>query len=218
MRKVILSALSWIGLTMMPQVAVANLLNNGSFESPELKSGKWKVFQTIDGTWETLDNTAGIEIQNNTRTQAQDGEQYVELDSHDGKNSRRKDTNSRMGQEVYLDEGTYDLSFWYKPRTKKESDNIIGAGIYGPVPTNGEIAYDSWDGSAPLDWDLKNLVFEITTAGDYSVQFEALGKDNTLGGFIDNVSLTKVDAPLNTGVFGFLLAILPVAALRQRFV
>ena len=213
MKKLVLSTLSWMSLTMMPQVAVANLLDNGSFESPELQSGKWQVFETIDGTWETLDDTAGIEIQNNTITQAQDGDQYVELDSHNG-----PDTNSRMGQQVYLDEGTYNLSFWYKPRTQGIGDNIIGAGIYGPVPGIAEIAYGSWDGSAPLDWDLKNLVFEIATAGDYSVQFEALGTDNTLGGFIDNVSLTKVDAPLNAGVFGFLLAMMPVAVLRQRFV
>ena len=65
---------------------VFDQVENGSFENNHTAGTSWFVFDTVD-PWYTVEGT-GIEIQHNSvigSADAQDGEYYVELDSHAGR-------------------------------------------------------------------------------------------------------------------------------------
>lgn len=188
----------------------ATLLLDGSFEDPALNAGKWKVYDSAFGSWELLDGP-GIEIQNNTVVTAQDGNQYVELDSNDW-----ADSNSKMGQDLtLLSNATYLLDFWYRPRTNQLNDNEIAYGISGIDSFDWSI--DSQDTSS---WKYISQEFSITTGGIYTVWFGALGDNgtenssNSLGGFIDNVSLNPVPEPTTLMLFG--IGLLGLAGVSRR--
>jgi hypothetical protein len=113
-------------LTAMASAGSASTVVNGSFEdvsggSVLLNNGSWVVYDTLPG-WTTIDGN-GIEVQTNPTLgsiDAQDGNRYVELDSHPGGNS-----NSTMRQQISLGVGEYRLSFFYSPRTTDASTNGI---------------------------------------------------------------------------------------------
>lgn len=190
-RLLALSALSvsaWAGIiangdfeTTSPSVGLVNNLALNGLTSPQ-----WDVFAAIPG-WVTLDG-AGIEIQAGSVVTPHSGQRYVELDSHP--TALGDMTNSAMRQTVTLAAGDYVLSFWYRPRTNATGDNGIQASVGGLA---GVVA----DGIASdfPDWRQFSTRFTVTTGGSYDVVFQALGRENWLGGFLDDVSLEAVHAP-----------------------
>lgn len=189
--------------------AHANLLTNGNFDAnlagyPTTAGGTgWGVYASIPG-W-TAYIGAGIEVQQTGAVQgvvAHSANQYVELDSHPASNS-----NSGMKQDVYLSTGWYDFDFYYQPRTGTTNDNGITYGILNLYnwPIDGVIP--------PSGWRPVSQQFQITADGNYSVYFSAFGIENTLGGFIDTVSLASVPEP---GTLLFLgLGLLSVVGIRR---
>ncbi|UZE95356.1 PEP-CTERM sorting domain-containing protein [Alkalimarinus alittae] len=199
-----------VASSLLAASANASLITNGSFESDQgLNNGQWGVFSTIDG-WYTSDGS-GIEIQKNVVTSAQDGSQYVELDSHHGS------SNSSMSQDLFgLTIGqTYQLDFWYKARTASTNDNGINVS-WGESPDLSPFTYAfNVDGTAPMPWTLVTG-FLTATAAEMTLTFSATGNENTLGGFIDNVSLKAASVPEPASLALFGLGLLGLASRRSR--
>lgn len=218
MKKIVVSSgLVILSLFLLVGVAGASLLTNGSFESPKVSDSKyshWAVYGDV-GPWYLLSGQ-GIEIQTNgTVVNAKDGDQYVELDSdpnrHVGGTFGSGSTNSAMGQDVTLAAGTYELSFWYRPRTNTSGDNGIAYGLWGNTGPGFTSTFGTADGisSGITDWEQITHTFEITNPGDFTIAFAASGTANKLGGFIDNVELNAVPIPgavwlLGSGLLGLI--------------
>jgi hypothetical protein len=205
MRNLIISALAVAALGAT--AASAATVVNGSFEDPTRAIGEvnnnafvdlagssgsssWDVWSELNG-WASTG--AGIEIQTDNTigsVDAQDGEHYVELASHGA-----ADSTSAMKQGITFSAGTYLLSFYYSPRTGTLGENGIKYGVEGVFA--GVV-------SGPTD-DLKRGEWtEVTqefTVGDgtNSLFFSAIaGGNSTLGGLIDNVSISAVPLPASS--------------------
>jgi hypothetical protein len=184
--------------------AQANLIQNGDFEAPQLSGTQWQVYGSIPG-WNATDGS-GIEIQRNTVVTTQSGNQYVELDSHNA-----TDTNSTMSQAINTLVGqTYTLSFWYQPRTNNGgNDNGInvlwdtfGGDMSSFTASTEVLNLENYISSQSNGWTNFTLDM-IATASSMALSFQADGNDNTLGGFVDNVSLVaKVPEPGSLALLG----------------
>ena len=169
--------------------AHSTLLTNGDFEDPARTSG-WGVYETIPG-WSTVDGP-GIEIQTSgtvSGISAQSGNQYVELDSHPSPG------NSSMIQILELHAGSYILDFWYRPRTNTSGSNGIQVGVQNSDKDFLFTAMVDGTSSQFNSWQQYFYDFTIATTGQYGVYFGAIGTSETLGGFIDNVSLNSAPVP-----------------------
>lgn len=168
-------------------------------------SNSWSVFSSLPG-WTTVSG-AGIEIQTKNTLSTIDpiaGDHYVELDSNN---------NSSMKQTIQFDSiGRYMLSFLYSPRDNNTASNVID---YSIANLSGSVSGPS---SNPLtqvgSWTKITALFDITQIGAYDLKFTANGTNNSLGGFIDDVSISAV--PLPAGGVLLLTAFAGFAALRRR--
>jgi hypothetical protein len=186
MKRALLSLLALIafGGSALAAPAPVNLLVNGSFESTAVASGTWVNVASMTGwTWLGGPGT-GFEIRDNVAGAAQDGRNYLELDTNG---------NTLMGQ--YLDNlgagARFELSFWYAPRE------------FQAASTNGMQAF--WNG-AQLGPTLSGLggngnewteiKFNVTAqAGRNLLSFAAVGASDGLGGNLDNVRLNRIPEP-----------------------
>jgi hypothetical protein len=198
-----------VALIAISTSASASLITNGSFEQLDFadnsqsigvvhginlqnyanKNSTWDVFSNLPG-WATSYGN-GIELQKNIVTQSQSGSQHVELDSHQYGSS-----NSVMTQTLdSLTIGSnYLLEFYYKARTNAVNDNGINVFWYdAAVDFDTNMAVDfSTESTKRLtpDWSLQSVIF-TAKAESMALSFGAFGKQNTLGGLLDNVSLTQ---------------------------
>ena len=207
----------------LPAAAGAATVINGGFEADAGRAQDGQAFATMAGSsgndsWSIFDSlpgwtrTAGpgIEVQTARTLGSIDphgGNHYVELDST---------RNSAMQQILTFGPGRYLLSFWYSPRDNRTASNGIAYAVGNLV--SGSI---SGPGTAPLTrvglWTEVSALFDVKTAGSYTLSFAATGTSNGYGGLIDDVSVTTVSTvPLPAG--GVLLAggLGTLAALRRR--
>lgn len=179
------TALKTIGTFMLmgaASLANANLITNGDFEEDQGLSGtQWQIFDGIPG-WETLSGP-GIEVQHNTITPAYSGNQYVELDSYNNTAMYQTVSGLTIGE-------VYELLFWYRPRTNSgQNDNGIAVSWGDSNP--GSMVYEIVDLTTSNTPDWTAQVINLTASADTMyLGFAATGLDNSLGGFIDAVSLT----------------------------
>jgi hypothetical protein len=210
MPKFIYNIIFSIFLISLSTFVNASLITNGSFEevifeddststgiifNTDLQDYKnkhkaWDVFYQLPG-WQTTDGH-GIELQKNIVTLSQDGFHHVELDSHPYGAS-----NAVMTQTLNsLTVGTnYLLEFYYKPRTNSNNDNGINvfwydAAIDFELDMKTDFVVDGTRNSTP-SWALQSVLF-TAKAQTMNLSFASFGKQNTLGGLIDNVSLNQV--------------------------
>lgn len=188
------------------------LVNGNTLSNLATTGSSWDVFTQING-WTTASG-AGIEVQTNRTlgsVDAHSGQHYIELDSHPRPNS-----NSSMEQEVALDAGKYELSFWFSPRNNDASSNGIEYSISGDLVSG----FITGPGMSPVTsvgaWTLVKALFVVETAGNYTLAFGATGKQNTLGGFIDTVNITAVPVPAAGLLLPAGVAILGFASRRRK--
>ncbi|KZN48721.1 DUF642 domain-containing protein [Pseudoalteromonas luteoviolacea] len=166
------------------QIANAgNLVTNGSFEQDVIKS-KWKILDSVTG-WQS--EGAKFEIQTSRLgiISAQDGKQYIELDST---------SNHSVFQSLATEAGkAYEVSFYYSPR------------VSGNNQTNKVDV--KWNGTTVLNlnatqrgWQSFTLSVEATSSSS-EIRFTGTGTNDSLGGFIDDVAVTEKQA-CHTGIFG----------------
>ncbi|PKI14826.1 hypothetical protein [Colwellia sp. 12G3] len=226
-----------ISLLLSSSLASASLITNGSFEELifadnssskgsvhktdlqnfENKNSAWDVFYTLPGWITTAGN--GIELQKNVVTNSADGQQHVELDSHPSGSS-----NAVMTQTLdsLIIGAQYLLEFSYKPRTNEVNDNGINVFWYEATTDfnlnmNADFAVDGRSTQTP-NWTVQSI-FLTAQSDTMDLSFGAFGKQNSLGGLLDNISLVQIsDGPVaeipEPSVF--VLSLLGFAALVRR--
>ncbi len=185
MKKILFAAV----LIAVPSLshAATNLVTNGSFEDPLQTSNTWSI-PVVPG-W-TVFSGPGIEIRNNVAGAAQDGSNFVELDSNN---------NTVMFQTITTVAGQYyDLSFWYSPResVSLESNPINVSWDGGTVTTVTATGI----GNSGNVWTHYGFSVQATAASTV-LQFSAVGTNDSYGGSLDNVSVSAVPEPETYAMF-----------------
>lgn len=162
--------------------AAPNLVTNGSFESQLQTSGTFGTYTFLTG-WSTF----SVEVRNNAAGTAQDGSNFVELDTS---------INSSITQMISITApGTYQLSFWYDSRpdngTRSKGTNKL---LWSFGDYDGSVLSD-WTVNTSGVWDQFSGTFSFAQVGDYGLTFSAAGLADSYGGSLDNVSVTAVPEP-----------------------
>lgn len=182
-----------------------NLIGNGSFEIPEVTDpAKWEIFPS--GTpgliWTVEWNGGSASYNSRTRPEpslveyhegvlgsAQDGDQYAELDSDwFGPNDPLNGEPAliKIYQNIATTPGAkYRLHYYYSPRPSQPSaENILYVNIDNVlVQTHGPTA-----GGGSIVWSEYTYEFTASLAST-KVEFIGGGTNNSLGVFLDNVSV-----------------------------
>lgn len=222
------------------KAAPTDLVINGSFEVPLVShSKKWNIYDsgtthmgwsvewmpTVPATYSGYNrpHPAHLELHHGVNNWLpQDGAQYAELDTDwDGPDGSL--TNEPASVKIYQDTHTlpgrtYDLTFYYSPRPGTGSaENILEVWWDG---VKIDTIYAGAGGSN-TNWTAYN--YSATASGTLTrLEFRDVGQANSLGIFLDNVSLldntrdvyldikpTSCPNPFNVGKKG----VMPVAVL-----
>ena len=160
-------------------VQAQNLVNNGSFEADSQTN--WTIYSNLTG-W--TGGTNGIELRNNVAGAAQDGANFVELDTT---------KNSSMTQSVTIaNDGLYELSFYYsaRPNTLAGTNGLDFS--FGTL--SGSVLNGVGNSGSGNTWQhYTGQVF--LTAGTKILTFGASETSDSYGGSLDNISVTAVPEP-----------------------
>lgn len=184
-------------------------------------SGKqsWDVYTKLPG-WTTVFGP-GIEVQTKNTVGQIDphsGDYYIELDSHTQPNS-----DTRMEQNLgFLSEGAYKLSFFYSPRTDSATSNTIDFDVMAGALLFSDSVTRS-DGTVGVWTEIVRTFIVPQGGADATLGFAANIDNNTLGGFLDTISLSAlpnsvstVPVPAAMPLLGSALAMLWFAGWRRR--
>lgn len=199
--------------------AAGTVVFTDSFEVP-VNTQNWQVYQNF-GEWaSSAPGTTGIEIQTSgVVVSAQDGNQYVELDSDPSRGGiGGAATNSSMTRTLDLTAGIYELEWYYQPRTNTPNDNLLTVYLDGASDALMTNEIGSENGTGQNGWDKITYSFSVDgTDNLYALTFAAGGIENKLGGFIDNVTLTNVSqVPIPAAGFLLLGGLAGLAGLKRR--
>lgn len=181
-----------------------NLVANGGFEEPVVTNpAMWDVFNSGTPGLSWLVNwvdpagaptIASLELQRGVKGWLpSEGKQYTELDGDWGGPSSSQST--MISQNIQTIPGkTYKLSFDFSPRPDQNaSENILGIFWGGeeasssPVSAAGNGSQTSW---TPYTFDF------VATSSVTTLMFKDEGPSDSLGTFLDNVSLACQNEPV----------------------
>ena len=158
----------------------STIVVNGSFESPALTFGAWTLNASIPG-W-SLASGPAIEVQNHAAGNPFDGNQFVELDST-GESAIYQDLTTIAGAE-------YLLRFAFSPRMTVPDNIMQVLWDHSPVTTvsaNGV-------GMSSTNWTVYSFI--VYASGTTTrLQFSGLGTSDSLGEYLDAVSVDPVPEP-----------------------
>ncbi len=173
-----------------------NLIVNGGFEDPSLPNNSWQVYPDGIPGWEASD--AGIEVQHNAAGASHLSNQHVELDSHGSGSS------SAMEQVIDTVPGQkYRLIFWHSPRPNNgpADDNAVELKLL-VTSTSGNILNEvignpslSNSGTVWTEYVRDFVALDSETTIGFS---DAGSEADTLGGYLDDVSVVALDCPVDT--------------------
>jgi hypothetical protein len=190
--------LSALFLSLSTLSARANIVANPSFELPAIPNGTWTLNDSLPN-W-SLASGPYIEVQNHAAGSPFDGNQFVELDST-GESSIYQDLSTIAGAQ-------YFLSFAFSPRPGV-AVNSMGVSWNGSSVTTIHA-----DGTGLPDTSWTVYSFTVTASSTITrLQFSGLGPSDSLGEYIDAVSVETTPEPSSIMLcFGGLL----FAAARYR--
>lgn len=220
MRKIVSATISLILLFVAQSVlAQPNLVANGGFEEPVVTDpAQWDIFSsgtgglgwTVEwrsdipsywpnpGNWDRPD-PALQELQAGVNGWLpQEGAQYTELDSDwygPGHPQNGEPASIKIYQNLSTGAGCkYELKFYFSPRPGTGADdNILEVKWKGVV-----LDTLSRTGGSQTDWS--EHTYTVTASGATTrLEFTDLGTANSLGTFLDNVSVVKVFCPIRGG-------------------
>ena len=167
-----------LALASLGAQAATEYVSNGSFESTAQTAGTWNIYNSVTG-WTS---TNGIEIRNDVVGVAQDGNNFIELDTAG---------NSTIFQNVAAT-GKVVLSFWYSARPYTAATNDIGV-IFGGF--NTALLTGVSNNGSTHNWQHFSQVIDLGSATSTNLVFYAAGTSDGLGGSLDNISVTAVPEP-----------------------
>mgnify|MGYP001191340243 FL=1 len=183
-----------------PLAALAgpSLIVNGSFEADNIATGSWSIWSNLTG-WTGAPN---IELRDAVAGTAQDGSQYVELDTTG---------NSAMWQQVATAAGThYTLSWFYSPRLGVATASNPIEVLWNDVL----LTTNTGSGAGQSNHVWQQYTFDVVgTGGLDKLTFRAVGTSDSLGGSLDHVDLRAVPEP---STLALLVAAAAGLALRRR--
>lgn len=164
----------------------AELIVNGSFEEGhDLGNNSWSVFDELPGWKADLEMAdAPIEVQNGLNIggiSPSNGTAKIELDSHNKNGYSESDAVVYQMVDGTVDGQPYLLRFDYSPRVNNHGTSSV-VEVY-------------WDGNLIEELDAQEVnwqeyAFEVIGTGEPTrLEFRAIIDNDTLGGYIDNVSL-----------------------------
>ena len=174
-----------------------DLIVNGSFEQHVVNHpANWNIYQAIPG-WD-LDAGPNFELQRGILGGAQEGQQHAELDADengpDGGYLAGEKGSSTISQTVATEAGRgYQLSY-YQKRRPASSDNGITVKFLDVAENGQEVEFNTSTATSVVsgEWELVKLHF-IAVGDQTKIQFSDTGSpNNTLGSFLDNVSLRQI--------------------------
>lgn len=178
--------------------AATNLVTNGSFEQNSQANGTWSTRGSLVG-WT---GQPTVELRNNVSGVAQDGVNFVELDTN---------RNSGISQTVNAT-GLVELSFWYSARPgTATTTNDIFVSFGNSFQTT--VLHGVGNTTGTNQWQHFSQIIDLGKSGSAVLSFYARGVSDSYGGSLDNISVTAVPEP---ETYAMLLAGLGVMATIAR--
>lgn len=170
-------------------VKAINLVTNGSFESDAISANTFTRPSSLTG-WSVGNNYIDLISNSLLGWSAQDGSQFVELDTYANTTISQTVSSLSIGQ-------PYIFSFYYSPRADTFAEQSLPASTLGLNVFLGatQIYSLAQQGGPSMDWQKYSYQFAATSTTQV-ISFAGAGTSDGFGAFLDNVSVEAVPAPL----------------------